>query len=143
MLILFDWLEKLLRLNDPPLSSATDYAEIVSYLMDQLNISIKYYRIVFYIGFAGFVFSGILFYWLYRDYPDAIYDIKSYPAAIPSMVTMAFSHLEMERKKKELYTQLEKIAREHALWTDQEQVAGDYKKWAWSEFQDKFKPQNP
>ncbi|WP_430403697.1 hypothetical protein [Fluviicola sp.] len=132
-----------LQIRVPKIPLEPDYQEIVKYLQEHQRRSINYYRIVFLIGLLGLFLSIILYICLIVNNPSAVKDLKSYPSVIPSLVTMSFGHLEMEMKKKELYKQLQKITIQFKDWNDANTIADDYKKWAWSEFQDKFKPEKP
>lgn len=134
-----DW-----KIGDPPVPSGTQYQELTDYLIKSQTSAINYYRIVFWIGVFGLILSLILFIVLVvnAEHWQVVFEIKEYPAAIASLVTMTFGHLEMESKKKELYQQLQKISHSFQDRTpDEKAIVEDYKKWSWSEFQDKFKPE--
>jgi hypothetical protein len=134
-----------LKLKEPGVPPANDYASIVDYLQKCQQRSANYYRIILGIGGLGFIlWVGFLLY-LVQKYNswDILFSIKALPGFISSMATAGFAHLEMEAKKEKLYKQLRDIMQNHAHWDDENTITDDYKKWAWAEFQDRFKPEKP
>lgn len=131
-------------LKEPPIPEDLNYWEIVNYLKECQNASLRYYSIVMGIGVIGLLAFLILTLILIGRHNwdlTILFNIKTLPGCIVPFITMGFAHLEMEAKKKELYKQLMEVMLEHSQYEDRKLIADDYKKWTWEEFQNRFKPE--
>ncbi len=141
---MIDKIENYFGIKEPDIPKEPDYENVVKYLVASQIASVNYYRIVFRVGVVGLIFSTILLLKLVgsNDWDwSIIFKVKEYPGMIASLITMSFGHIEMEGKKKELYSQLQNISQNFKSENDEKSIADDYKKWTWTEFQNKFKPE--